>query len=392
MGNGRGLRNLLLYTVTCMGVLAAARESGAQGAPGRWSLREELRFGVQDGPDALTRISALTTDSIGNIYVVQPLDGVVRIYGPDGSPLSSLGRRGDGPGEFRVPLQSGWLGDTLWVADPSGHRVTLFRDRILVGGFRFSGPELGPEFNPPSPVAVLEDGALLFGAVPRSGGDGRRAVEVGAALRAAIDGSNSRAVAMLRFTEFPAVASPRGSSLVVSYQPFDDRTLIRVSPEGGLIVVVDRPVATGRRAAAFTIVGLSAQGDTLFHRRIDYRPIGLTREIVDRVVDLPDERLAERFPSRDAALKAIRSALLLPDFLPPISDLAVGRDQSIWLRREDLGSGSVEWLVLDKNGNAVGQLAAPRGTKILQAAPEHVWAVEEDELGVPYIVRYRVLK
>jgi hypothetical protein len=179
---------------------------------------------------------------------------------------------------------------------------------------------------------------------------------------------------------------------MLSYQPFEDRTLVRVSPDGGLIIVVDRPVASGRRAAAYTTIGVSAQGDTLFQRRIEYRPIRLTREIVDRAVDLPDERFAERFPSRDAALRAVRGALLLPDYLPPISDLAVGRDHSIWLRREDLGSGSVEWLVLDKNGKTVGQLDAPRGTKILQADPEHVWAVEVDELDVPYVVRYRVLK
>lgn len=196
----------------------------------RWTLREELRIGSQGGPEALTRISSLLTDSLGKIYLVQPLEAAVRVYDSDGRSVATLGRRGDGPGEFRVPLHAGWIRDTLWVVDLADQRVTFWKQGIApAGGFRFTGPDLGPDFNPAAPIAVLEDGNLLFGAVPRMNANGRRATNLGAALRAGRDGSEVQPVAKLRFSSLTVVESSEGSSLMLSYQPFDDRTLVRCS-------------------------------------------------------------------------------------------------------------------------------------------------------------------
>lgn len=50
------------------------------------------------------------------------------------------------------------------------------------------------------------------------------------------------------------------------------------------------------------------------------------------------------------------------------------------------------WLVFDRRGEVIGNLQVPRGTTIVQAAPDHIWAIEEDELGVSYVVRFQVMK
>ena len=38
----------------------------------------------------------------------------MRRWPADGAPAGTLGRKGEGPGEFRVPYQLGFFGDSLW--------------------------------------------------------------------------------------------------------------------------------------------------------------------------------------------------------------------------------------------------------------------------------------
>jgi hypothetical protein len=87
---------------------------------------EELRIGSVDDPDAgFSRIGAVTTLPDGRVLVLEALDRQVRIYGAEGRLERTIGRAGDGPGEFQGPLRFGMLADTLWVADLGSGRITL---------------------------------------------------------------------------------------------------------------------------------------------------------------------------------------------------------------------------------------------------------------------------
>jgi hypothetical protein len=73
-----------------------------------WHGEEVLRLGPADeGPDAFFRIrsdgSGLGADTAGNIYVVDTGHYEVRVFDREGRHLRSLGRRGEGPGEFVIP-------------------------------------------------------------------------------------------------------------------------------------------------------------------------------------------------------------------------------------------------------------------------------------------------
>jgi hypothetical protein len=108
------------------------------------------------------------------------------------------------------------------------------------------------------------------------------------------------------------------------------------------------------------MLALNPAGDTLTERRYPYRPIRLTREAVDNAVRLPDARFRDRFPSEEAALEAIREALFIPPYHPPVS-----------------GIGRVETLP---------------DVRIVHADRDRVWAVVQDEWEVPYVVRYRIAR
>lgn len=355
----------------------------------RWSLHEDVRIGTQDGPDALTLVTALAVDDEGRLYVAQPMDARIVVFDSGGGSLTSLGREGDGPGEFRAPLQMGWVRDSLWVYDPPAGRVSFWRDREYTGSLPFRGVDMGPDYRRASLVALLADGGALATAAPVQHRSARHPESRGAVLRTDRRGENASPVTTLRFTP-PTTIQGEGSRMMLAYQPFDDGTLLAVSPDGERIVVVEREAARNGRRAIFSLLVLAAGGDTLADARIPYRPQALNEEMINRVVEVPDARIASRFPSPAAARRAIRQAVYLPAYQPPVTDVVVGRDHTVWLRREHTGTSTVEWTVLDERGGTLGRLNIPSAAKVFQADLEHVWTVEHDELEIPYVCRYRV--
>ena len=78
---------------------------------------------------------SLAVDAAGNIFVADDKPVEVMRYDPTGRYVGSVGREGEGPGEYR----SAWLtyrGDTLVVHDPSaaraGNRRAAVEQRGLV--------------------------------------------------------------------------------------------------------------------------------------------------------------------------------------------------------------------------------------------------------------------
>ena len=62
----------------------------------------------------------------GIVAVAQPEDHVVKLFLPNGR-IRTVGREGEGPGDFRTPIKVGWDLDTLWVIDGVLQRVSVFR-------------------------------------------------------------------------------------------------------------------------------------------------------------------------------------------------------------------------------------------------------------------------
>jgi hypothetical protein len=103
------------------------------------ALTEVWRIGALDGPPerVFGRIGSVAVDGSGRVFVVDVLNDVVRMYGPDGAYLSSTGREGDGPGEFRSPEHVVLVGkDTVLVTDRTGRlsRFLLQQDSLAFDG------------------------------------------------------------------------------------------------------------------------------------------------------------------------------------------------------------------------------------------------------------------
>lgn len=72
-------------------------------------------------------IARITTDKEGNVYLLDSQLSEVKVFSPDGEYLRTLGREGEGPGEFRRPTDMFFLPDgNLGVLQLAPGRIIMF--------------------------------------------------------------------------------------------------------------------------------------------------------------------------------------------------------------------------------------------------------------------------
>jgi hypothetical protein len=93
---------------------------------GRWSfeLLREIQPPEGDPGEILQPTDVDITDD-GTVLVAEGGAAHVKVFGPDGSYLRTIGGTGEGPGEFRVAFLA-TRGDTLFVQDPRVARGSTF--------------------------------------------------------------------------------------------------------------------------------------------------------------------------------------------------------------------------------------------------------------------------
>lgn len=387
----RGLRRFFAYLVT----LSAAGALHGQPASPVWSAAEELRIGRVDDPRYGFSIGVtVTVGSGGTIYALDPQSSQVRVFDARGRLVRTFGREGPGPGEFQAADALGWLGDTLWVIDPAQYRVTFFRPdgsviRTLQVAVRGSS-----RYGTRAPMAMLADGSAL--AVPAPGA---MLVTSGAVKRVPLLRVSRRGEPLdtvdWHSTDHSVfeVASGEGQRRVFMYQPFKDTPIVAVAPDGRSFVVVERAAAARPDGASFRVTRLSARGDTIFSRRYQYTPSPLSPAFRRTwAAEQGGELVAGRAGlNRREVIARIEEQLYVPPFRPPVTAAVVGRDGTVWLRREEGASDFVLWHVLNERGLIEASVRLPKKVYVHQASRSHFWGVTHDELDVPYVVRYRVV-
>jgi hypothetical protein len=113
------------------GSLHAVASGGEETEPELWRLSEApiLEIGVREGAEEYQffRVGGSLRLPDGRIVVANTGARELRVFGADGGFLKTVGRDGEGPGEFRWPSRIRLLGaDTLLVWDQSLQRVSLF--------------------------------------------------------------------------------------------------------------------------------------------------------------------------------------------------------------------------------------------------------------------------
>ncbi len=112
-------------------------------------LEELWTVGEEDSDLILGEISQVLIDDQGNIYLLDTQLSNVKVISPDGVFLRTLGREGEGPGEFRNPSEMCFLPDGhLGVLQGSPGKIVHLNlaDGTPAGVWPLSAPGSGGEF------------------------------------------------------------------------------------------------------------------------------------------------------------------------------------------------------------------------------------------------------
>jgi hypothetical protein len=416
----RSLPVIMAISAACAGD-GTSDGTDADGLP-RLALVEELRIGSRDSPDTgFATINGVDVDRDGNVYALEGQQLEIRVYDTNGRLVRTIGRRGSGPGEFERAPRFWVLGDTVWVFEPRARagRLTLFDRGGNVLGTATVATVGVPLQRPGSGGWVLprwlrDDGVLvgeqtMFASHPMIDPWPHAPTDTVLTPRVVYDVSGAVGDTIgwdKRPPPRPAV--PRRFATVGATQywvrdPEAPEPQSVTLPDGRVIVHLP-PVADGD-ASTLTVTRVRLDGDTAYHRRFGYEARPYDRAMLDsmawRIVRIPSGAYPlvgglPQFPPMPAdslaAFDAVRAEMRVPPHQPPVNEIAVQRDGSVWLRREDDGVSPARWLALDPRGEVIGEVSVRRNVRVAWNRGNVLWGIERDADDVPWLVRFRVRK
>ncbi|MBD3236228.1 MAG: 6-bladed beta-propeller [Candidatus Eisenbacteria bacterium] len=230
----------------------------------------ELRFGA---------IADLQQDERGVTYLLDSQLGAIHLVSPDGHYLRSIGRQGEGPGEFQWPmgLVLGRAEERIGVLDAVGHKI-VFLDRQGVPGetWRAAGFEEGVRFSPLYAWEVPAGKLIVYQTRERDGrlitfGDAIGLFGQDHALRHTLT-EKSRVHHLDEAFLFDEVAAESFSFLGVRDDGtlylaprFDEYRIEVYDPRGALTMVIERPIAPVARTGE-QIADLRASWSAFYER------------------------------------------------------------------------------------------------------------------------------
>jgi len=314
-------------------------------------------------------ITGLDVTSDGRIVVADREASHVKVLRPNGTLLDTLGRAGEGPGEFQmIGSQQVARGDSLYVYDLMQSRVSVFGPasphafersilisqkkgrigEVWVSDTGFLGKHLtnAPTTDPTEPQHAP---------IRRFGPDGT--------ARDSIARWRLGQMAVHQYEEggFTAESLPFGRDMVLSFGP-------------------DQQLYTGWTDALTVKV---------------YRSDGA----VDTVASIPTEPQPVTQADRKAGLNDIDDDKLrktakkhLPDTKPAFTDLVVASDGRLWVRRpaDSPQAETVPWWLLDPDSKTIQKTRLPRTVDLHVVQDRHAYGTTTTEQGAPAVVRYQI--
>ena len=366
------LRAAIAAIIACTGTVTSAVAQTAA-----WRLTAPIRVGADDN---LTRVLSIIPLADGGAFIVDAGDQEITRFASNGARVSPIGRTGRGPGEFVRISSAGLLGDTLWVIDLGEPRATLFsRDGKVLSTIQRS-------IGSAPMLALTPHGALgrTISAAARSANNPR--IEQYALVSMDRRGDTQDTLSWLSTKNANFALQRADGNYTIGSQLFSDADTTIVAPTGEIFFVVQRPAPQEGNDATFTTHAIRANGDTIWTKTFKYAPRRAANDSDSAIVSLT--KVLERAGHNSAS---IRSALFVPEYLPPITGGFAGLDGSLWLRREGVGS-SVGYVVINAQGRLVAALTVASNLKLVAATSSYVWAVHLDRDDVPVVTRYRITR
>jgi hypothetical protein len=319
----------------------------------------------------LTAASSLDVDGRGNIYVADR--AAIRVFGPNGRLVRSIGRRGPGPGEFEyLGSVAVTAGDSLYAFDSATGRATVFEPgtrraayTVQVGRNQLFAPYQVRRVAGGRAIAAVFQGAYgSFDVRPRNGPQ-KAVVRL---LDA--DGSLRRdSVLAVAETENLILHEPEG----VGPNPFGRTTNIAFTSR-------DRMVAAWSDSLKFDVY--SVEGRHLMTIRPSYAP--------PRRPITPQERDSVIADAANELVPAASVRRALDEHgattWPLVQDMIVDDQDRIWVGITGARCEPNHWVAFDQDGARVAQVDLPVNMRLRVVRGTTAYVAALDENDVPQVV------
>lgn len=337
-----------------------------------------VEIGALEGEDAyqLSRVSAAVRLADGRIVIANGGTNEVRYFDPTGRHLHSVGRDGEGPGEFRgLGTLAVLPGDSVAAHDWRLGRTAYFGpDGMFVRSVNIDFPA-----GRPIPIGRFADGTWLcqraFTFAP--GEDGSAIIrDTLAYLVFNASGALRDSIGSFPAPEF--YIRTAGRSAMATSLPFGRTT--------EAAVVGDRFYAG--HTERYEILRYTPRGDVELIVRLGRPPVALGTADLDRYK-------AERLDGAEPAVRQQTARNLeempYPSTYPAFADLTVDPDGNLWvLDYAAPGSEERRWTVFSPEGRALGSVITPPGLRVLEIGRDYVLGVWQDELDVEFVRLHRL--
>ncbi len=360
-----------------------------------YNFVEELRIdGYEENLVPIDTTIRVAVAENGMIAIAQLQTSNVLFFSETGEALGSIGRDGEGPGEFRSAWRLGWIADTLYAYDFSLRRFTLIDPDLQYVRYIYvpNGARAGPEMAGRLPDFGIEYGGALYAdgsvygqfagtqdAVANSDYDPGKTTYG----RVREDGT---IVSYFQFSSGNAqpievsLGGGRVGLMASNLLPSPERPILRLSADGIRMAHINVAME-GPDAGTFEIKMEDVYTGVLYVRRYPFDPVPITQAIRDSILEARLENMSPEMA------RALRGGATFPPMLPPVVGMVGGRDNTLWIRMRDTEEGRL-YRILDPSGEPVGTLTLPLNSRIAVADLRQIWVIEIDELDVESVVRY----
>jgi hypothetical protein len=347
----------------------------------RWRIGAEpsLDIGGGDSADAylLHRVVTARVLPGGRVAVANTGTAEVRVFDSTGRHLSTIGRRGQGPGEFSSPWRLQPLrGDSLVVLDLRGFRFNVFGPN---GAYvRSYTTPLVTSAEGTELVDWFDDGTALVHRYERTQADTQTTEPIRSRLSLFRIASDGRMLDSLGL--FPAQTGLAGNLYIwgpYTHETAHDSTvyvglaeqyeILRYSNHGKLVGIIRRDLPN--RATTPEDVAVFKEG-------------ALGRDLA-----------ARENPQLRARIERMFIAARYAPVFPPYFYLRTDEPGSLWVQEyaPTVGEGRV-WSVFDPEGIYLGDVEMPDRFRVYQIGADFVLGQWRDEDDVEHVRRYGIIK
>lgn len=321
----------------------------------------------------------------GGLIVAEGSTAELRVYTDSGRYLRSIGRRGEGPGEFiGLGLVRTYRGDSLLAYDYQLRRISIF-DRD--GRFGRAVNLHPPDGTFPDIEGATLDGGFIglsneFPSGAIKSGTVRNPMRL---FRFGPEGELVDTLGAFPGYETGIYNETNGNNhMRISFTiPFGHQTSVAVRPAETLVGAND----------SYEIRTYDAQGDIRRILRREIPPVPVTKQMIETVNAEEDAQNPRPDPASRERVAKLRAVIVYPRTLPAFRDFHVDDSGYLWVRSFNAPGDSIpRFTVFDSTGQMLGDVEAPRHFEVTGIGAEYLLGIWKDDNEVQHVRMYAIRK